>query len=283
MTARTQALVLSVGLMAAIAACGEPLPPRGPSTRPRAAAPAAKVVADAAPPSALPGRFAASPVTELANQVTDLALAALEGRNAETTLPVARIAAPTPRVERAAGAPSASELEVLAFTTWVTLVFRDDNRSLGDPSRKHGLPGAAIKAFLFLDQKQLRLANLAVDGSGQATATPRWLQGLYIACDELHRSARAGKLGSWRIGAEDRKWMPAQLSAVLAKTRPDDAVIQQAQQVAQLRPLRGIDEVSFVLLARAKDGSLWQMALSAWDLDELQAWPLVSLSPLESE
>jgi hypothetical protein len=263
-------------VLAALAGCGGPsMLPLTRSTRGRLIAeppvrvrrPAAWELAARTPEPLPDGRpFAASPITPFADAITDLALAAVEGR----TLPPS----PVPFRHPVDGAPvlewssrttpRPAHLTVLAMALQLDLVL------------KRGTPAddavgidrwGTLRTTVVVGHNGLRIVSLrpaAMTPHGTEGAPPHGLEGLRELATTLIADLRRGDVSAYELTDEDRRILAN--DAVWAEIYEDGPPLARAPQIAAMleglpnTPLAyGLDDLG--VLVRDEEGRLYSLTL----------------------
>lgn len=257
-------------------------PPSGQTARMPARARVAPAVEP--PEPRVPGRpFAETPLSAFAEQLAELALAAVQRR----PLPPSPVPTRTPLGEASPlvewwppGAPRPRHLEVLAVGIEVDLVLkRGEPPESGTPTDRFGV----LRATLVVSRHGLRVVSLRPGimsphlGGG---APPSGLEGLTEAARALVAALRRGEVSSYQLTEEDRRLLHN--DAVWAQLHEDGPPLARARQVAPLleglpdTPLAyRLDEVG--VLVRDEDERLYSLTL---ELDPQGGSFVLATSPL---
>ncbi|MEQ8722190.1 MAG: hypothetical protein RID81_12965 [Sandaracinaceae bacterium] len=270
---------------ALLASCGAPRrpPPRveevvvarritPPTPAPEVAAPAR--------PSGRP--YAPTPISEVGEALTDLALAATQSAALPTpTLPTRR-ALEEPHViwQRGLEDEPSAGLTVLAFAFEIELFFKR-----GEPARD--AEGAArwgsVRATVALSRHGLRLVSLrprAMSSQARGGTPPPGMEGLPALARELTDAIRAGDVTRYELTDDDRRllsndavWAQAQEERLIHARVPE---MQRMLRGMPTEPIAyGLDDIA--ILARTADDRLVTLNL---ELDPHQGSFALATAPL---
>jgi hypothetical protein len=264
-----------------------------PSSHPQKPAPtvtAAPVSAGEAEPDAVPepvraggSRFAASPITGLAEQVIQVSQAAIRGEPLPAVdFPIERHQ-PDDKLVRS-DEPIPRELEFVVFAMELEIAL-----SAPKPASGAVPPGAeppdGLECQLFLTQHGLKLISIKADSVSDPKPVPHWLPVTPLA-DELIADLRQDRMQRWWIGDAEKALLGPALIPEIEREHPKPAHLAAAKQLAKSSTrVHGIRIDDLALLGRDVRGQFWGMKLQfeSGDVVELDAHPLVRVERLDRE
>lgn len=221
-----------------------------------------------------PGAFAPSPLTELANGIRDIALAALDGRPLPSgAIPVQPSRDPERRVRSDGPAPKSSDLDVLVFAMEMTLVLRAPRDSGGDDDGR-----GAIEIIAFLSRTGLKVASLRTRDARSYHPLPDWLSGVGRGGGEIFSALKSRRIGDLLVGQTERPVLGDDLYQMLMEKRPTVERLQEAEALAAAHDrVLGYHLDDVFLVARDRDGTVWGLEL---EIDESDGKHYLDGSPL---
>ncbi|MCL4749536.1 MAG: hypothetical protein KJ015_05225 [Myxococcales bacterium] len=272
---RTPPLALLACLACAPALAPAPAPP---ASGTQAAPPAATLAAGptlSGPPGSPSGAFAASPLTEFAGGVRDIALAALDGRPLpQGAIPVEPSRDPSRRVRSDKPPPPSRELDVFAFAMEITLVLREPSSTSADDPED-----GSIELIAFLSRTGLKVAKLEARSPRSHRPLPVWLSGVERFGNEVLTALRGGGIGQLLVGEAERPVLSDDfLYRRLMDERPKLEQLRSAEALAARHGrVLGYRVDDVFLVSRDRAGVIWGLEL---ELDESDGQVMLDGSPL---
>ncbi len=225
--------------------------------------------------------FADSPLTPFANEVTALALAALDGRPLPSTdIPLERYdsARKLVSLEPGASAPRSAELLVLAFAMEIE----------ANLATNPDAPTARLETLAFLSPAGLKVAVLDQRSPAGLGPLPPYVSGAGEFMTQVVSAARSANWSTLLVGeAERRVLADERLWHEIEKERPQQAELDLISRLAQSssKPTQfGLDDIGIV--TRHRDGTIWALKLNFDHQDGqvvLDTHPLVRVRRLVEE
>lgn len=274
---RTSPLVLLACLACAPTLAPAPAPPASgtQAAPPSASATLAAGPTPSGPPGSPSGAFAASPLTDFAGGVRDIALAALDGRPLPRgAIPIEPSRDPTRMVRSKHQPPPSRELDVLAFAMEITLVLREpDSTSADDPE------DGSIELIAFLSRAGLKVAKLEARSPRSHRPLPAWLSGVERFGHEVLIALRGGGIGRLLVGEAERPVLGDDfLYRRLMDERPKLEQLRSAEALAARHGrVLGYRVDDVFLVSRDRAGVIWGLEL---ELDESEGQVMLDGSPL---
>lgn len=228
--------------------------------------------------------FPPSPITDFANSMRQIALAALDGGPLpEVGVPIERQRDPNRLVRAEQPRPAARDLEVFAFAMEITLILRAPNADGGSDEDDGG-----FEVIAFLSRTGLKVAGLRPRGPRAIKETPGWLSGARTFGNDVLGALRRRRIGDLLVGDTERPVLNDDfLFKRLMDERPKvDALERLEALAAKHERALGYHFDDVYLLARDRSGSLVGLQLQVDEDDGqlmLDAAPLVRVERLRKD
>ncbi len=234
--------------------------------------------------------YARSPLTKLANDVTDIAFAALrEEPLPERAIAIERIDPERPLVRvRSDAAFSAEGLEVVGIGLEMELSLGpEEEEGGGDHASEPGEDETTLKTVVYLSPNGLRLAGLEIRSPRLGRPLPSEQSGLGEIAEDILERLRSGSLNEILIGDPERQAIgDDNVWEEITEELPDGELIERAATFARANTgaPRGYRFDDLAILVRDPSGALFALV---FDLEhgsdgslELDSRPLVNVRPV---
>ena len=233
-------------------------------------------------------RYAASPITDLAQRITDLVIAVNDGNPPPRgTLPLERERPVSELLRGEEKAPRSADLDFFAFALELDIVLVADDgqspRPVGDGPNDGG-----IRVVLFLSRTGLKLASLELTGPDRVRPVDRWLAGAAEAGAEVFAGVRERRVGSMLFGESERAVIgDDRVFKEISDELPSAKELARADELARNHAtILGFDFDDVFVIARDRRGTFWGFALQVESDDGrfvLDTGPLVRVQRMDPE
>lgn len=283
---RSQLLPL---LLVAACAGGERSPqPQSPKPSPVTVAEPERVTTnEVTPRPATTPRYAASPLTDLAERVTELVIAVNDGNPPPRVLPLEQERPVSELLRGEQKAPRSADLKFFAFALELDIVLVADDGQSPRPIGDEPLDGA-LRVVLFLSRTGLKLASLELGGPERIRPVDRWLAGAAQAGAEVYAALQGQRAGTLLFGESERAVIhDDRVFREISDELPSANDLARAAELARKHPaILGFDFDDVFVIARDARGNFWGFGLQIETDDGryvLDSRPLVRVQRLDPE